>query len=149
MAGAVHRTLSEDHARLGALLDRAARADGSIDLDAYLAFRAGLARHIGIEEKILFPAARRRGGDDTALHLARLRADHARLGWLIVWTPTPEILAEIRSLLEPHDRLEEETVYAACEALLGAELDEVLAAVVAAPEVPMRPLQPPRQAAPR
>src|SRR5581483_6857560 len=48
-----------DHERLDALLRRAFASAGSVDSEAYDAFRRGLLRHIGMEEKILLPAAQR------------------------------------------------------------------------------------------
>jgi len=144
VSGAITRMMSEDHDRLDALLARVVRDDGSFDLDVYGELRAGLARHIGMEEKILFPAARRHSTHELEPSLAKLRADHARLGWLIVWTPTREIIDEIRTILEAHNRLEEDVVYAACERVIDGEADDVLAAMRAAPAVPMRPLQAPR-----
>ncbi len=149
MTGSIAQLLAADHDRLDALLARASRNDGTIDTDAYLAFRAGLARHIGMEEKILFPAARRHGGSDAELKLERLRADHGKLVSLLIWIPTSATVEEIRAILEPHNRLEEDFVYTACERLLDTEADAVRAALEAAPEVPMRPLLPPRRAAAR
>ena len=46
--------LVEDHRRLEALLHQAV---AHVDQGAYAQFRAGLLRHIGMEEKILIPAA--------------------------------------------------------------------------------------------
>ena len=60
MENGLRDLLERDHARLDGLL-RA--AGGNIDPVVYEEFRAGLLRHIGLEEKILLPAARRQGGD--------------------------------------------------------------------------------------
>ena len=89
MTPTVHDFLAADHARLDGLVAVALAADG-LDLAAYEQFRAGLLRHIGMEEKILLPAAKRaRGG--TALPAARLlRHDHSALAALLVPTPMPE-----------------------------------------------------------
>jgi hypothetical protein len=54
--GPVASFLAGDHVRLDALLRRAT-APRAIDEAAYAEFRAGLLRHIGMEEKILLPAA--------------------------------------------------------------------------------------------
>ena len=52
-----------DHRRLKALLHQAVAHADHVDQGAYAQFRAGLLRHIGMEEKILIPAAQRlRGG---------------------------------------------------------------------------------------
>ena len=63
MSGKIHRFLADDHARLDRLLERAAANPKTVDPAAYAEFRAGLLRHIAMEEKILLPAAQRlRGG---------------------------------------------------------------------------------------
>jgi hypothetical protein len=58
--GPVSWFLVVDHVRLDALLQRA----GAIDHATYAEFRAGLLKHIGMEEKILLPAAQRARGDE-------------------------------------------------------------------------------------
>src|SRR6185312_4393061 len=79
MENGLRELLERDHARLDGLL-RAAAVGGHIDPVVYEEFRAGLLRHIGLEEKILLPAARRlRGGDP--LEIARqLKLDHSERG---------------------------------------------------------------------
>jgi hypothetical protein len=140
--GAIAELLSVDHDRLDALLAKATAAPDAIEGEAYAAFRAGLAKHIGMEEKILFAAARRATLPPAlADKLARLRADHGQLTLLLVPTPTPAIAAQLRAILEPHNVVEEcdGGVYEACEALLGADAPPILAKLQSAPEVPMRP----------
>ena len=51
MASQIRRYLADDHTRLGALLEKAWAKPGLIDREAYAEFRAGLLRHIGLEEK--------------------------------------------------------------------------------------------------
>jgi hypothetical protein len=58
MPGPLFCFLANDHERLDGLLRRAMAA-GAIDRAAYAEFRAGLLRHISLEEKILLPAAQR------------------------------------------------------------------------------------------
>ena len=112
--------LIEDHRQLHELLNRS-DADG-LDGEAFAAFRAGLLRHIGIEEKILFPAVKRRLGAPLEATL-RLRVEHAALTSLLVPSPDRPLIDEIRRLLERHDAREEGPggVYDACEAALGEE----------------------------
>ena len=50
MPGPITQFLAGDHARLDALLTQAVAAAGGVDLAAYGAFRAGLLRHIALEE---------------------------------------------------------------------------------------------------
>jgi hypothetical protein len=141
MAGRIYRFLAEDHARLDGLLQRAMMEDGTIDRAAYAEFRAGLLKHIGMEEKILLPAAQRaRGGEPLAL-AAKLRLDHGALAALLVPTPTPAIVAALRTILGAHNALEEgpEGLYERCERLAGAEAEALLAQLQAALEVPVVP----------
>jgi len=136
MPAALHAFLARDHERLDALLTRA-DAGPIIDRDAFAELRAGLLRHIAMEEKVLMPEARRlRGGDP--LPIARqLKADHAALASLLVPSPTHALVATIRSVLAEHNPLEEGPtgMYAACEALIGQDADRVLAAMLAVPPV--------------
>ncbi len=136
-AGPITDYLTGDHDRLDALLTRALARAGEVDLEPFGAFRAGLLRHIGMEEKILLPAAREaRGGDPLPL-ARRLRVDHGAITSLLVPTPTPEIAAELRSILGPHNVVEEEPggLYEACDLLLAARAVELLARMKAYPPV--------------
>jgi hypothetical protein len=122
--------LEEDHRRLEALLDEATADPGAIRMESYREFRAGLLRHIGIEEKVLLAEARRRlGGPHPLAH--RLRVEHGAIASLLVPTPDHALLAELRTLLVPHNELEEGGggVYAACERLFGEDAPAILEAV--------------------
>lgn len=121
--------LARDHERLHALLERAT-ASGVLDAEAYAGFRAGLLRHIAIEEKLLWPAARRARAGELLPRAAELRVDHAALTSLMVPTPDAALCAEIRGLLGRHDAREEgpEGVYAECERRLTPDESEELAA---------------------
>lgn len=141
----IARFLTEDHRRLEQLLDRAGRQGGEIDAVPYEEFRAGLLRHIGMEEKILFPAIQRaqQGQADSVLvpslasSLARLRLEHGALAALLMPSPTSTILATIREILQRHDEIEESPggPYEAGDHLLGKEAAQILAALRAAPTV--------------
>ncbi len=137
--GPVAAYLVADHERLDALLARAAARPDALDLGAYEQFRRGLLRHIGMEEKILLPAAQRRRGGAALPSAARLRSDHGALAALLVPRPTPAIVAAIRHILVSHNELEEgpDGVYAACERLVGPEVAALAAQLSAAPEVPV------------
>jgi hypothetical protein len=141
MPGPLHQYLAGDHDRLAALLHEASTPPGGVESTAYESFRAGLLRHIGIEERILFPLARRSRGGDPLPVAAQLHRDHAALAALLVPTPTTEILATIQALLDEHNILEEEDggLYEACEHLAGEELEALVAQARAAPEVPVAP----------
>jgi hypothetical protein len=135
MPGPVTHILVDDHRRLDALLARAFAVPAKVDADAYDAFRRGLLRHIGLEEKILFPAAQRARGGVPLEAAARLRLDHGALAALLVPPPTAAIGAALRSILVAHNPLEEGDagVYAACEALLGDEAAALAEQLRAAP----------------
>ena len=68
--------LHADHERLRRLLHRATAAT-ELDLAAFADFRRGLLRHIGIEEKLLLPAARGARGGSPLERARDLRIDHA------------------------------------------------------------------------
>jgi hypothetical protein len=125
--GPISRFMADDHRRLEALLDRAAAAR-PIDGALFEQFRAGLLRHIGIEEKVLLPAIRHaRGG--VALPLARqLRLDHGAIAAMLVPAPTPTGIERLRALLALHDALEEGTTgaYADADRLLAGDSIELI-----------------------
>jgi hypothetical protein len=116
-------------------------AAGAVDRAASAEFRAGLLRHISLEEKILLPAAQRWQGGAPLPMAATLRLDHGALAALLVPTPTPAIIAAIRTVLAAHNTLEagHGGVSERCKQLVGAEADALLARLQAAPEVPMAP----------
>jgi hypothetical protein len=141
MAGAIPRLLADDHTCLDTLLQRAAAHPGEIDRGAYAEFRAGLLKHISMEEKILLPAAQRARGGQPLPSAAKLRLDHGALAALLVPTPTSAIIAALRAILAAHNPLEERPggVYEVCEQLVGVEAEALLAQLRAAPEVPVAP----------
>lgn len=141
MKGPLFRFFTADHRRLDDLLERSRSGPGRIDLEPFGEFRAGLLRHIAMEEKILFAAARRARGESLPI-AARLRVDHGALTALLVPTPTPEIVRMILSVLGPHNRREEEPggVYDACDEAVGtAEAERLVRELQGFPEVRLRP----------
>jgi hypothetical protein len=138
-AGPIRLHLTADHRRLEALLDAAERSE-RFDLARYAEFRDGLLRHIGIEEKILLPAARAARG--AALEIAvRLRLDHGAIAALLVPTPTPAIVATLRHILDRHDAIEEgvDGLYATCDRLLTGDAPALVAQMEAYPSVRSSP----------
>jgi hypothetical protein len=141
MSGPIRRFFTEDHDRLDALLRGAVSVPDAFDEAAYADFRKGILRHIAWEEKILLPAARRaRGGEPLPL-APRLRVDHGAIALLLVGIPDAALVAELRSILEPHNRLEEEPggLYDLCEDLLSAATNEILEKLRAYPDVRVAP----------
>ena len=141
MSGPIHRFLADDHRRLEALLDRATADPARVDRAAYAAFRAGLLKHIGMEEKILLPAARRSRGGEPLPAAAALRLQHGAIAALLVPTPTPDVIATLRVVLGIHNPLEEHPggVYETCEKLAENEAAALLAELRALPDVPVAP----------
>lgn len=135
------RFLTDDHARLAGLLQQTDEASGKINYDAYAEFRAGLLKHIAMEEKILLPAVRRlRGGE--ALPIAdKLRRDHGALAALLVPTPTAAIVAKIHTILDIHNAIEEgvDGVYEVCEKLAADEAESLVAEMRDLPDVKLAP----------
>jgi len=121
----IHEYLSADHARL----------DAAMRNGDYETFREGLLRHIGIEQKILFPIV-----NDWPV-VERLHLDHGALAALLVPTPTPAILAAIRTILENHNPLEEGNngLYEECERRLGARAAVVVEQIQTFPPVRVAP----------
>lgn len=141
MPGKIYRYLADDHARLDGLLQRATIHPDAIEPSAYAEFRAGLLKHIGMEEKILLPAAQRARGGTPLPIAAKLRLDHGALAALLVPKPTASIIAAIRAVLEAHNPIEEGPggLYEQCEELAGAEADQILDALRNAPRVKVNP----------
>jgi hypothetical protein len=140
-AGPVTDFLMADHRRLEALLQLAVAHADDVDQGAYDQFRAGLLRHIGMEEKILLPAARGlRGGEPLSL-ASKLRLDHGAIASLLMPPPTAAIIATIRAVLKDHNTIEEGPggLYETCDELAGSEAAQLLAKLQAAPEVTVLP----------
>ncbi len=141
-AGPISRFLEEDHRRLERLLDSAVSEHRVVDWDAYDRFRAGLLRHIGMEEKVLLPTLQRLRGGTPYPQASKLRLDHGALATLLMPTPTPAILRAIRAILSAHNRLEEgpDGLYAAGDHVDSVEADSLLARLRAVPPVTVAPL---------
>lgn len=132
----------EDHERLDEHLARAVADPERIDLGEFGRFRAGLLRHIGIEEKILLPTARRLRGGDPLPVARRLNRDHSALATLLVPTPTRPIVAAIRRILTAHNPLEEDEggMYDQVDALLTpSEAEDLVDRVRTTPDPPLAP----------
>jgi regulator of cell morphogenesis and NO signaling len=137
-AGPLSQYMAADHARLEALLDLSVADPARFDGRAFNEFRAGLLRHIGIEEKILLTDARRRRGGEPLPVAKMLRVEHGALASLLVPTPDHALVEEIRALLHSHDAREEGPggLYDVCEQLAGDDVTSLLTRVQRAPAVP-------------
>lgn len=139
--GPLFRFLADDHVRLAGLLQRAEAGPETIDYAPYSEFRAGLLKHIAMEEKILLPAARRLRGGQPLPIADKLRRDHGALAALLVPTPTAAILAKIRAILNDHNTVEEKPggVYEVCENLAVDEAESLLAEMHKLSDVKLAP----------
>ena len=137
---AISDYLEHDHGRIDDALNRAVSAQ-PFDAAAYAEFRGALLRHIGMEEKILFPAARAARGGRPLDRAERLHLDHGALAALLVPNPTTAILDAIRTILRRHNALEEgpDGVYAECERLTGFDIPTILTRLQQAPPVALAP----------
>ncbi len=142
-AGSIAELLTADHRRFDRLLQAASVEAGTIVREAFDAFRAGILRHIGIEEKILLPAIRAARGGTPLPIAARLKLDHGALALLLVPTPRPDIVGALQSILGPHNEIEEARAgfYAACDELLADRATAVLDSMRAYSDVPLAPYQ--------
>src|SRR5262249_15215113 len=120
MLGPIARFLIQDHREIEVLLT-ATLASDPLDLQTFETFRERLLRHIGMEEKVLLPAARRARHGEPLPVAQQLRADHAALAALLVPTPSLALLAQIRDVLSAHNLLEEGAggLYDLCDQLAG------------------------------
>ena len=133
--------LRQDHDRLDRLLHDATAGPGPVDAEAYAAFRVGLLRHIGIEERLLIPALRAAQirADDAAIDVLRL--EHGAIVALMVPPPSSAVVATLRAILAAHNEREEgpRGLYAHLEELPEQLAAATAAAVRAAPQVPVHP----------
>lgn len=138
--GPINQLLCSDHARLEGLLERAVGDPHALDAAAFAAFRAGLLRHIAMEEKVLLPEVKLRSGKPFS-RARQLRADHAALAVLMVPPPTHALVAQVRAVLAEHNPLEEgpSGLYALCEQLAGDACEVLVERLRATPEVPLAP----------
>jgi hypothetical protein len=141
MRGQLYTYFADDHRRIETLLDRAVRDPQNVDKRMYTDFRAALLKHIGMEEKLLFPTLQRHRNGEPHPAVARLHLDHGAIAALLVLPPEPVVVAALRSILAGHNDVEEGagSVYEEADRLplrMGEDLFERL---LLAPEVPISP----------
>lgn len=134
-ARGINEALSWDHDRLDALEEEAFKKRGEGDLrsarDLYAVFAAGLRRHIGFEEEILFPAFEETSGmPPTAGPTAVMRAEHREIEELIGKieagigekdAPVEEWRRSLHLVLGEHNLKEEGILYPSTDQLLGPD----------------------------
>jgi iron-sulfur cluster repair protein YtfE (RIC family) len=141
MNGILYEYFVHDHRRLESLLNRATQQAAEIDLSTYSEFRAGLLRHIGIEEKILMPMIKRLQGGTPYPSADVLRLEHGALAALLAPVPNRQIVAALHSILDCHNRREEceNCLYAVCQNLFGDQIDRIMDEIASYPAVPTAP----------
>ena len=131
----VLEALAWDHDRLDALEAAAFRARESGDLpaafDLYARFAAGLRRHIGFEEEILFAAFEAASGmPSNAGPTAVMRSEHREIESLLeriasgigdAASDLDALRAQFHDVLGDHNAKEEQVLYPTTDYLLGAE----------------------------
>ena len=140
----LYQFFTEDHHRIDMLLNKATEQPDQVEMDYYHQFRRGLLRHIKMEEKTLFPAAKKANQAVMQALIPRYRLEHGALTALMVPPPTPALIKAIRYVLEKHDTAEEEPggLYDICEALTHGQTQELLGQLAATEEVPVHPPNP-------
>lgn len=105
MLGPLTAYLADDHRRLDALFHSVSIDPNRVDGTAYQQFRVGLLRHIGMEEKILLPAAQRLNSGGPAFDSCETPARSWRLAALLMTTPTAAIIKAIHGILANHPKI--------------------------------------------
>jgi hypothetical protein len=138
-ARTIQEFLERDHERLDALLAASLDNEGRIDHTRFDEFRKGLLKHIGIEEKWLFPQAAKKGTSQQQSLATTLRMQHGAIASLLVIEPTPASIRALRHVLAVHNPIEEgiEGFYATCEELSGDTASNLLSEIKSMPEVPV------------
>lgn len=140
----LHHFFTADHHRIESFLNKATEKDGEIEMNNFHQFRTQLLRHIKMEEKILFPAAKKANLEVMQKLIPRFRLEHGALTALLVPPPTADIIKVIRFVLDKHDLAEEEPggLYDVCEALTQGQTEELLKQLPKTEEVPVHPPNP-------
>lgn len=140
----LHQFFTKDHHRLDGLLNKALEQPGEIEMDHYHQFRTGLLRHIKMEEKTLFPTAKKANLALMEALIPRYKLEHGALTALMVPPPTFSLIKVIRHILQKHDLAEEEPggLYDVCEALTHGQTQELLDQLSLVEEVPVHPPNP-------
>ena len=138
----LYNFFTEDHRRIEAIFEDAAKDKNNVDPEKYREFRIGLLTHIKMEEKVLFVAAQKANGGEPLPLQAKLRLDHGALTSLLVCFPSPEVIKVIDHIMEQHDILEEERagMYEACEKLTRHETRQILEDLKNVTPVPVHPI---------
>jgi hemerythrin-like domain-containing protein len=142
-ANTVTGHLTADHRRLDSILEEVVRlaqaGDAAGALDRFQIFRAGLDRHIDVEEQLLFPMFEERSGVRTGPTLV-MRSEHGSIrdAMKLIGTHLSDgalgsalaIVAQLTGLLERHNAKEEKILYPMSDRLAAADLPVLLRQMV-------------------
>jgi len=144
MSKHLHQFFEKDHRRIDMLLNKATEQPNDIKTNYYHKFRTQLLRHIKMEEKILFTAAKKASSTIMEELLPQFRLEHGALTALMVPPPTPTLIKVIRYLLNTHNMKEEgeQGLYDICESLMQGHTKELLVQLLVTKEVPLHPPNP-------
>lgn len=144
MSQPLHEFFETDHRQIDDLLQKALAQPDAIAMSFYLQFRARLLRHIKMEEKILFPAAKKINPEVIQAVIPQYRLEHGAITALMVPPPTIDLIKVIRFVLEKHNLKEEQPggLYDICEALTQGQSQELLDELMATNKVPVHPPNP-------
>lgn len=135
----LHHFFEKDHRQIDQLLNLATANKDEIEMNYYHQFRTRLLRHIKMEEKILFPAARKINPEIIKEVIPQYRLEHGAITALMVPPPTATLINVIRYILEKHNLKEEEPngLYDICENLTLDQSQELLEELMATKDVPV------------
>ena len=140
----LHHFFEKDHREIDGLLTKALEQPNTVKMGFYLEFRSRLLRHIKMEEKILFPAAKKLDPEVIKEIIPQYRLEHGAITALMVPPPTLSLIHVVRYILEKHNLAEEEpgALYDICEGLTRGQSQELLKELTATKEVPVHPPNP-------
>lgn len=141
MSKPLHQFFENDHLQIDIFLNKALEQSNEIEMNYYHQFRARLLRHIKMEEKVLFPAAKKINPEVIKEVLPQYRLEHGAITALMVPPPTLSLIKVIRYILEKHNKSEEEPggLYDICEELTHGQTQGLLNELTATKEVPVQP----------
>ena len=144
MSKPLHDFFENDHRQIDGLLHNALENREQIEMSYYLQFRSRLLRHIKMEEKILFPAAKKIDPQLIAEVIPQYRLEHGAITALLVPPPTINLVKMLKFVLEKHNLAEEEPggLYDICEALTRDESQALLEELQETKDVPVHPPNP-------
>lgn len=140
----IHQFFTEDHNRIDKLLEKATEDLNNIDENLYREFRIGLLTHIKMEEKILFPAAKKANDNRPLPNFSQFRLEHGALTTLMAVPPNEKLLKVLRHILHKHDEAEEIPggMYDICEKLTQGQTEALLDEARQIKPVPVHPPNP-------